>query len=94
MLNKNTTLLPYILQTLSEKPEFCDTYENLCEEIEDILSKQKRKSNYGNTRAAIENALKVGQNLGILTLTDDLIRVLFNYNKTPKCPTAYNTSKN
>lgn len=54
-----------------------DTYENLCKEIKYKLSTQKPKQRYGNMEKAIDNALSVGQNLGIITVTDDLVRVPF-----------------
>ncbi|XP_065366263.1 uncharacterized protein LOC135959144 [Calliphora vicina] len=71
----HSSLLPHILESLSQKPELCDTLENLCGEINYILSSENLKRRYGNVEKAIENALDVGQNLGVITLTDDLVRM-------------------
>ncbi|KAM7352571.1 uncharacterized protein ACRADG_005029 [Cochliomyia hominivorax] len=80
----DSELLPHILETLSKKPELCDTYENLCEEIAYVMSSENLKEpGTGNVQKALKNALDVGQNLGILTLTDDLIRMTFNMDKDP-----------
>ncbi|XP_037816494.1 uncharacterized protein LOC119606905 isoform X1 [Lucilia sericata] len=84
MDNTNSVLLPHILESLSQKPELCDTYENLCEEIGYVLSSHNLKQQYGNVENALESALDVGRNLGIITLTDDLIRVPFNLSKSAK----------
>lgn len=108
MSDKNSLLLPHILETLSQKPELCkfnlnyfwvyfcklivffnlnltsgDTYENLCDEIEYVLSSENLAKNSGNVKKALQNALDVGQNLGIITLTDDLVRMPFNMAKVP-----------
>ncbi|XP_065358524.1 uncharacterized protein LOC135952491 [Calliphora vicina] len=69
---KNSALLPHILESLSQKPELCDTYENLCEDIKCVLSSENLKQCYGNVQKAIDNALDVGHSLGVITLTDDL----------------------
>lgn len=107
MGDKNSLLLPHILETLSQKPELCrfnlnyffnfckfidffklnrisgDTYENLCDEIEYIMSSENLTKKSGNVKKALQNALDVGQNLGVITLTDDLIRMPFNMAKMP-----------
>ncbi|KNC22819.1 hypothetical protein FF38_08016 [Lucilia cuprina] len=88
MDNTNSVLLPHILESLSQKPELCDTYENLCEEIGYVLSSENLKQQYGNVENALESALDVGRNLGIITLTDDLIRMPFNLSKSAKGPVS------
>ncbi|XP_004518744.1 uncharacterized protein LOC101461244 [Ceratitis capitata] len=81
MEDPNSTLLPYILETLSRKPELCDTFDNICKEIEDQLRVDKN-TRYGNIRNALQRALNVGQSLGIITLSHETIRMPFNFRST------------
>ncbi|XP_039951776.1 uncharacterized protein LOC126765356 [Bactrocera neohumeralis] len=86
MEDPNSTLLPYILETLSRKPELCDTFDHICKDIEEQLIADNN-TRYGNVRIAVQRALSVGQSLGILTLTNETIRMPFNFRSS----TAKNT---
>ncbi|XP_054742472.1 uncharacterized protein LOC129247384 isoform X1 [Anastrepha obliqua] len=94
MEDPDSTLLPYILETLSRKPELCDTFEHICKEIEEQLIADNNTS-YGNVRKALQRALTVGQSLGIITVTNETIRMPFNFRErsvknTKNGPTAAN----
>ncbi|TMW54872.1 hypothetical protein DOY81_000105 [Sarcophaga bullata] len=85
MENANSALLPHILESLNRKPECCDTYENLQNEIKIIFSDDK----LGNRLCkALDKAIDVGQSLGVIQITDDLVRIPFSYNRGTACPRA------
>lgn len=52
--------------------------DNLSLDIEHQLLQEGNKK-YGNVRNAVQRALNVGQSLGILTLTNEVIKVPFNF---------------
>ncbi|XP_017467824.1 PREDICTED: uncharacterized protein LOC108360150 [Rhagoletis zephyria] len=78
MEDPNSTLLPYILERLSQKPELCDTFDHICREIEEQLIADNN-TRYGNVSSALQRALMIGQSLGIITLTNETIRMPFNF---------------
>lgn len=60
-----------------------DTYENLQNEIKVVFS----NDNLDNTlHKALDKAIDVGQSLGVLTMTDNLVRIPFSYNNGSPCP--------
>ena len=64
-----------------------DTYENLQNEIKIIFSNDK----LGNRLCkALDKAIDVGQSLGVIQMTNDLVRIPFNYNRGTACPRAIN----
>lgn len=58
-----------------------DTFDNICKDIEDQLRADKN-TRYGNIRNALQRALNVGQSLGIITLSNETIRMPFNFRST------------
>ncbi|XP_030383314.1 uncharacterized protein LOC115630797 [Scaptodrosophila lebanonensis] len=78
-MEKNTSsLLPYILDLLSRQPDLCTTVDNLVDQIKDIVLNE-HVSPFGTLKRAVEFALEVGMNLGILSLSDQRVRVPFNF---------------
>lgn len=63
-----------------------DTFDHICKDIEEQLIADNN-TRYGNVRVALQRALNVGQSLGILTLTNENIRMPFNFRSS----TAKNT---
>uniref|UniRef100_A0A0A1WZX3 Epstein-Barr nuclear antigen 6 n=1 Tax=Zeugodacus cucurbitae TaxID=28588 RepID=A0A0A1WZX3_ZEUCU len=63
-----------------------DTFDHICKDIEEQLIADNN-TRYGNVRIALQRALNVGQSLGILTLTNETIRMPFNFRSS----TAKNT---
>lgn len=61
MEDAHSELLAHIMETLNLKADLCDTYDNLCDEIEDVLYSENRDGEYGNVRKAIQKALNVAQ---------------------------------
>ncbi|XP_017047354.1 uncharacterized protein LOC108092329 [Drosophila ficusphila] len=76
-MNKST-LLPYVMDLLSRQPQLCTTKEDLIKSIRDIVL-EEHIAPFGSLKRAVDAALEVGVNLGILSLTDE--RVPFNFRR-------------
>ncbi|XP_039479576.1 uncharacterized protein LOC120444112 [Drosophila santomea] len=75
-----SSLLPYIMDMLSREPQLCTTLDDLVKNIKDIVL-EEHINPFGSLKRAVEFALEVGVDLGIISLTDERIRVPFNFRR-------------
>ncbi|XP_073829129.1 uncharacterized protein isoform X2 [Musca autumnalis] len=84
MENTKSLILPCILNALSTRPNLCETVENLARDIKDYIDAcnddGEPEISMANVRKYLNEALNVGQRLGVFTVTDDnTIRMPFNF---------------
>ncbi|XP_017075127.1 uncharacterized protein LOC108110548 [Drosophila eugracilis] len=77
-MNTNSTLLPYIMGLLSEQPHLCTTREDLIKKINDVVL-EEHIAPFGSLERAVDFGLVVGVNLGIISLTNERVRLPFNF---------------
>ncbi|XP_037710891.1 uncharacterized protein LOC119547923 [Drosophila subpulchrella] len=81
-MNKcNSSLIPYILDMLSRQPQLCTTKDELIDSLKDIILEEHIGS-FGSLKKAVDFALEVGVYLGVISLTDERVRMPFNFRKT------------
>ncbi|EDV57578.2 uncharacterized protein LOC6542417 [Drosophila erecta] len=81
-MDKNkSSLLPYIMDMLSREPQLCTTLDDLVKNIKDIVL-EEHINPFGSLKRAVEFALEVGVNLGIISLTDERVRMPFNFRRS------------
>ncbi|XP_016987667.1 uncharacterized protein LOC108050475 [Drosophila rhopaloa] len=78
MDKNNPSLLPYIMDLLSRQPKLFTTKEDLVKSIRDIVL-EEHIGPFGSLEGAVEFSLDVGVSLGIISLTDEKVRVPFNF---------------
>ncbi|EDW02933.1 GH17252 [Drosophila grimshawi] len=78
METTNTSLLPYVLDILSRQNDYCTTIDAICEKMHNMIP-ENRLIPFGDLRGAVEFAVNLGVNLGLLTLSDKRLRVPFNF---------------
>ncbi|XP_016954704.1 uncharacterized protein LOC108027670 [Drosophila biarmipes] len=76
-----SSLIPYILDMLSRQPQLCTTKEELIDNIKDIILEEHIRP-FGSLKKAVEFALEVGVSLGVISLTDERVRMPFNFRKS------------
>lgn len=79
MEDVNKTVLPYICEFLSQQPFLTETKENIQSGIKSMIVDQNLA--IANADKAIQNSLQVGENLGILTVQEEVVRMPFKVNK-------------
>ncbi|XP_073829132.1 uncharacterized protein [Musca autumnalis] len=84
MEDTKSLILPCILKALSTRPNLCETVENLALDIKDYIDAYnddgEPEISMANVRKYLNEALNVGQRLGVFTVTDDnTIRMPFNF---------------
>ncbi|XP_052853917.1 uncharacterized protein LOC128263191 [Drosophila gunungcola] len=82
MDKKKPSLLPYIMDLLSRQPHLFTSKEELIEGIRDVVL-EEHITPFGTLQQAVDFSLDVGVSLGILSLTDERVRMPFNYRKGP-----------
>ncbi|KAH8413340.1 hypothetical protein KR009_010058, partial [Drosophila setifemur] len=80
MEQHTSTLLPYILDLLSRYPQLSTSKDDLLDQIQQSVL-DEHIAPFGTLERAVEFALEVGSNLGIITVTNEKIRTPFNFRK-------------
>ncbi|XP_022220844.1 uncharacterized protein LOC111073031 [Drosophila obscura] len=75
------SLLPHILDLLSRQPTLSADVEDLCTALEPIVVAQHIRP-FGTLKKAVEFAMQVGINLGILSLREESRRLPFSFRRT------------
>ncbi|EDW76640.1 uncharacterized protein Dwil_GK15567 [Drosophila willistoni] len=74
-----TSLLPYVIDLLSRKKSLCTNVNSLCDEIKDAVI-QDHIRNFDSLKDAVEFAIGVGMELGILAKSKGGYRLPFTFN--------------
>eukprot|EP00099_Drosophila_melanogaster_P007325 NP_001259985.1 uncharacterized protein Dmel_CG17261, isoform B [Drosophila melanogaster] len=75
------TLLPYIMDMLSRETQMCSSVDDVVKHIKDVMLEEHVRA-FGSLKRAVEFALELGVNMGILSMT-----------KTVRMPIRYRRSK-
>ncbi|XP_034473693.1 uncharacterized protein LOC117781084 [Drosophila innubila] len=89
METNTTSLLPYVLDLLSRKPDLSSTTEELCEHMKDVVIEDVI-SPFGSLQRAVEFAIELGMNIGLLSLTEE--KVLMPFKLKPSASNIKNTA--
>ncbi|KMY87817.1 uncharacterized protein LOC6730812 [Drosophila simulans] len=74
------TLLPFIMDMLSREPQMCSSVDDLVENIKDVMLEEHVRA-FGSLKRAVEFALELGVNLGIISLAARKVRIPPTYRR-------------
>ncbi|KAM8718704.1 hypothetical protein ACLKA7_001422 [Drosophila subpalustris] len=79
---KITSLLPNVLDLLSQEPGLSSSIDKLCEQMKDLDVKDII-SPFGSLQRAVEFSVELGINIGILSRSEQNVFMLFELKPTP-----------
>uniref|UniRef100_A0A1I8QBE9 Uncharacterized protein n=1 Tax=Stomoxys calcitrans TaxID=35570 RepID=A0A1I8QBE9_STOCA len=91
MENLNAIILPRVLQMVNNTPNLCESLDHVCMTMKRCLAVEAKGSIRSiNVREAVKEALNVAENLGIVKLKENMVRLPFRINSGVE---AYNSNK-
>ncbi|KAM8718711.1 hypothetical protein ACLKA7_001428 [Drosophila subpalustris] len=79
---KTTSLLPNVLDLLSQEPDLSSSIDDLCKQLKDVTVKDVI-SPLGSLQSAVEYSIELGINIGILSRSEQNVFMLFGLKPTP-----------
>ncbi|XP_013110490.2 uncharacterized protein LOC106089229 [Stomoxys calcitrans] len=87
MENLNAFILPRVLQMVNNTPDLCQPLDNVCVTIKRCLAAETNGPiRFTKVDKAVKEALKVGENLGIVMLKEDMVKLPFKINSGVPMP--------